>query len=269
MGGKSAISHLEIDGSALEYRWSGPPNDAAPAIVLLHEGLGSLALWKDFPEKLAAATGCAVLAYSRRGHGRSAPLGEPRGLDYLHREAALLPALLDALGANGPLFLFGHSDGASIALLHSARQRPPPAGLILETPHVFVEDVTLAGIARSVELFESTDLGARLGRYHDDADRLFRAWADTWLSPAFRSWNIESVLPAVRTPVLLIQCEGDPYGTRAQLDAIARRVRSPSEILLLPGDSHVPHTAHAERVLASAARFIARVQAGPSSPLTG
>lgn len=256
-------STVVLGGVGLEYRWSGPGPGEAPAIVMLHEGLGSVALWKDVPDRLAELTGCGVLAYSRHGYGASDPRDGPRRIDYHEREAALLPALLAQFAIEPPFFLFGHSDGASIALIY-AGSVPPPAGLILETPHVFLEEVTIRGIEHAKNLYETSDLKAQLARYHDDPEAVFRSWSEAWLSPAFRPWNIERFLPAVACPALLIQCEHDPYGTRAQLDAIARQISGRAEILLLPGDSHAPHHAHPETVLAAAARFVADALRPPS-----
>jgi pimeloyl-ACP methyl ester carboxylesterase len=227
--------------------------------VLLHEGLGSVAHWRDWPARLAARTGCGVFAYSRHGYGGSEPLRERRAVGYMHHEAEIvLPDLLRQAGIARPI-LFGHSDGASIALLYAAAFPGEPRGLVLEAPHVFVEDVSVAGIAAARRVYETTDLRDRLARYHADPDGAFRGWNDIWLDPAFRAWNIEDRLAAIRCPLLLIQGEADEYGTRAQLDAIAARVPD-TETALLPG-GHAPHRDDPETVLALTADFVARITA--------
>jgi pimeloyl-ACP methyl ester carboxylesterase len=244
----------------LEYALIPARDAAAPTLVLLHEGLGALAMWRDFPARLAAATGGATLVYSRLGYGKSGPLTAPRRVDYMHEEALeTLPALRDALAIADPI-LVGHSDGASIALIHAGAGRWPVRGLILEAPHVFVEDVTVASIAAAKEAYATTDLRARLARYHDDVDGAFRGWNDIWLDPAFRDWSIESCLAGVTCPTLVIQGADDEYGTTAQLDAIAVQVAGPVETLLLPDCRHSPHRDRPAATLAAMARFIAAVR---------
>src|SRR5712691_4848017 len=196
---------INVMDQRLEYELSPARDEAASTLVLLHEGLGSLALWRDFPARLAAATGSATLAYSRLGYGRSDALSAPRRVDYMHEEALeTLPALREALAIADPI-LVGHSDGASIALIHAGAGRWPVRGLILEAPHVFVEDVTVASIAAAKEAYRTTDLRTRLARYHGDVDGAFRGWNDIWLDPAFRAWNIEASLPNIECPTLVIQ----------------------------------------------------------------
>jgi pimeloyl-ACP methyl ester carboxylesterase len=227
-------------------------------IVLLHEGLGSAAHWKDFPTKLAERTRSEVVAYSRLGYGASDPVPLPRPLDYMEQDARTsVPAVLDALGLER-VVLFGHSDGASISLVHAALDaRSRVRALVLEAPHVFVEDVSVASIARAREAYEQGDLRARLGRYHGaNVDVAFRGWNDAWLDPRFRAWNLEAYLPDVRVPVLVIQGEDDPYGTRAQVDAIARQVAGPVAVELLPRCGHAPHRDAPEIVLERVARFV-------------
>ncbi|MCR9219182.1 MAG: alpha/beta hydrolase [Alphaproteobacteria bacterium] len=236
------------------------PAAGAPPVVLLHEGLGSVAMWKDFPAALAEAAGAEVLVYSRYGYGRSEPLQAPFGTDYMHREALeSLPALLDALEIERPV-LFGHSDGASIALIHAGAAQRPVAGLIVEAPHVFVEDLTIASIEEAKQVFETTDLARRLAKYHDDADRSFRGWNDIWLHPDFRTWNIERCLPGIAAPVLAIQGADDEYGTLAQIDAIQAGVAGPVERLVLERCKHSPHRDRREAVLEASARFIAALR---------
>ena len=226
---------------------------AEPALVFLHEGLGSVALWRDFPRKLAEATGRRALIYSRAGHGQSDVPAQDRTPRFMHDEALdVLPLVLAGAGIERPV-LVGHSDGGSIALIHASRH--PVSGLVLLAPHVFVEDVTVASIEEARDTFASTDLGERMGRYHRDADRTFRLWNDIWLAPDFRAWNIEDVLGAVTAPALLIQGEHDQYGTLAQIDAIERGVAGPVERVVLDA-RHAPHLEAPEATLAAAAEFI-------------
>ena len=229
-----------IDGHRLETAWIAPKRTGAPSVVMLHEGLGSVALWKDFPAQLAAATGSGVLVYSRYGYGASERLQEKREPDYMHHEGrVVLPALLAHFGIARPI-LFGHSDGASIALVYAGTFPEGPCGLVLAAPHVFVEDISIRSIAAAKHLYETTDLRGRLALYHADPDASFWGWNDIWLDPRFRAWNIEPYLAAIRCPILLIQGENDEYGTRAQLDSIAAQVAA-TEVLLLPNCRHSPH----------------------------
>jgi pimeloyl-ACP methyl ester carboxylesterase len=196
---------ITAGGQALEYALIPARDAAAPTVILLHEGLGSLALWRDFPARLAEATGAAVLTYSRLGYGSSARLTTKRRVDYMHEEALeTLPALREALAIADPI-LVGHSDGASIALIHAGAGRWPVRGLVLEAPHVFVEDVTITSIEAAREAYATTDLRARLARYHDDVDGAFRGWNDIWLNPEFRAWNIEACLSAITCPTLVLR----------------------------------------------------------------
>ena len=227
---------------------------AEPALVFLHEGLGSVGLWRDFPARLAAATGRRALVYSRAGHGFSGVPEAARTPRFMHEEALdVLPALLRAAGIEAPV-LVGHSDGGSIALIHASSH--PVSGLVLLAPHVFVEDVTVTSIEEARVTFETTDLGARMGRYHRDAERTFRLWNDIWLAPEFRAWNIEDVLPGVRAPTLLIQGEHDQYGTLAQIDAIERGLQGPVQRAVLDC-RHAPHLEAPDETLAAARAFLA------------
>ena len=231
----------------------------APTLVFLHEGLGSIALWKDFPARVSDATGCPVLVYSRAGYGRSSPAALPRTPDYMHVEAlTVLPALLDRLGIADPV-LVGHSDGASIGLLHAGSGERPVRALVALAPHVFVEDMSIASIAEARRQFETTDLREKLARRHADPDAAFRGWNDIWLEPAFRRWNIESCLAGVRCPLLLIQGRDDEYGSAAQLDAIERQVGSKVARLELADCRHSPHRDQPEATLAAIANFVATV----------
>jgi pimeloyl-ACP methyl ester carboxylesterase len=224
-----------------------------PALVFLHEGLGSVALWRDFPARLASATGRRALIYSRAGHGQSDVPSLPRTPRFMHEEALeVLPELLRVAGIENPV-LVGHSDGGSIALIHASAH--PVSGLVLLAPHVFVEDLSVTSIEESRETFETTDLRERMGRYHRDAERTFRLWNDIWLAPEFRSWNIEDVLGAVTAPMLLIQGEHDQYGTLAQIDAIERGVRGPVDRAVLDC-RHAPQVEAPEETLVAATAFI-------------
>jgi pimeloyl-ACP methyl ester carboxylesterase len=246
-------------GHHLDYeRLAG--SAGGPVLVFLHEGLGSIALWRDFPGKLAAATGCPAVVYSRYGYGASDRLAAPRTVDYMHREALeTLPELRAALGLDDAI-LVGHSDGASIALIHAGSGRWPVRALILEAPHVFVEDVSVRSIAAAREAYAATDLRQRLARYHADAEGAFRGWNDIWLDPAFRAWNIEDHLAGVRCPVLAIQGADDEYGTLEQLDAIGRGVAGAFERLVLAECKHSPHRDQEKAAMAAMADFIGRVR---------
>jgi pimeloyl-ACP methyl ester carboxylesterase len=251
------MSFVTIKGRRIEYQKIDASTPSAPTLVFLHEGLGSIALWRDFPARVAAATGCAALIYSRYGYGASEKLAAPRNVRYMHEEALdTLPALLAEFGIAEPV-LIGHSDGASIALIHAGARRWPVRGLVLEAPHVFVEDVTVTSIAGATEAWRTTDLRQRLARYHDDVDGAFMGWNDIWLHPDFRAWNIEAELPRIDCPVMVIQGADDEYGTKAQLHAIERQVRGPVELLLLPDCKHSPHRDQPEATLAAIARFVA------------
>jgi len=248
---------LSVNGRRLEIERIAGHTPDAPTLVFLHEGLGSIALWRDFPARVAAATGCAALIYSRYGYGRSQGLAAPREVGYMHEEALeTLPPLLAALDIAAPI-LIGHSDGASIALIHAADGRWKVRGLILEAPHVFVEDVTVVSIAEAKEAWHKTDLRQRLSRYHADVDGAFMGWNDIWLHPDFRTWNIEAVLPQIACPVLVIQGVDDEYGTPAQLAAIETQVAGPVESVLLPECKHSPHRDQPEKTLEAMARFVA------------
>jgi pimeloyl-ACP methyl ester carboxylesterase len=235
------------DGRRLEYRWAGGGARAA-AIVLLHEGLGSVSLWRNFPARLAEATGLPVLAYSRAGYGRSEPLSGARHVRFMHDEAErALPPLLAHFGIRRPL-LVGHSDGASIALLHAARHPTIARGVVALAPHLFVEPVTLAAISAIAARFDDGELARRLARHHADAVATFRGWSDAWLSPDFQAWNIEADVAAIGCPILAMQGTEDEYGTMRQIERVeelAPDVRS----IALPGCGHSPHMEAADRVI--------------------
>lgn len=244
---------LEVAGHSLEYEWIG---GGEPTLVFLHEGLGSIRQWRDFPAQVAAATGCRALLYNRYGYGNSDVLAEPRvTVRFMHDEALVaLPELLAKLKIDSPV-LVGHSDGASIALLYAGAGHPV-RGLALMAPHVFVEEMGIRSIERARQQFETTDLPQRLGRYHCDARRTFYLWNDAWLDPQFRHWNIEECLRSISVPVLAIQGVDDEYGTMAQLNSIRERVKGSCELLELEGCGHSPHRDQPRAVLAALARFI-------------
>ena len=231
----------------------------APTLVFLHEGLGSIELWRTFPHDVAATLGgLRSVVFNRHGHGHSAPVELPRPVDYMHREAAIvLPELLEALDVEWPV-LIGHSDGASIALLYAGGGHDI-AGLVCIAPHVFVEDESIVGIRAAREQFETTDLTSRMARYHDDPDATFHGWNDVWLSPAFRSWNIESSLPAITAPVLVVQGTADRYGTMAQVESIAAGVSGPCRTMVVEGAGHAPHLEAGESVVREVADFVGAI----------
>ncbi|CAK0779756.1 Alpha/beta hydrolase [Azospirillaceae bacterium] len=243
----------------LEYFQPPPPPNApsSPVLVFLHEGLGSIELWRDFPERLAAAVELPALIYSRAGFGRSSPLTTPRDIRYLEREASeSLPTLLETLNINHPI-LIGHSDGGSIALLYAAQQNGPrPLGVIAEAAHVFVEDISITGIRNAVKAWQTTDLPQKLARRHNHPEAVFRAWSDTWLAPWFRSWNIERALATVTCPTLIIQGDDDEYGTSAQVEAIRRAVAGPAQTLMIPHCGHTPHRDQPDVVCDAITKFI-------------
>lgn len=249
---------LNAGGHRIEYEFirHSPPD--APVMVFLHEGLGSIAMWKDFPRRCAQAAGCSALVYSRYGYGRSDVLAEPRPVTYLHAEALqALPELLDALHIDQPI-LFGHSDGASIAIIHAGGAARPVRGAILLAPHVFVEDLALEGIRAMQRFYEISDLRGKLVRYHDDPDSAFRGWSEAWLNPAFRPWNIEEYLPRIACPILAIQGENDEYGSMEQIDRIVRQAPR-AQALKLNDCRHSPHRDQPEAIIRAVTQFVAQI----------
>jgi pimeloyl-ACP methyl ester carboxylesterase len=245
----------------IEHQWIAPDRLGAPLLVFLHEGLGSLAMWKDFPRTLCNAVGCRGLVYSRPGYGRSSPRAaeEAWGLDFMHRQAhEVLPALLAALGVDAaaqPPWLFGHSDGGSIALLYAARFPRRVAGAVVVAPHIVVEDLSVASIAQARSAYLDTDLRQRLARYHDDPDSAFWGWNRIWLHPPFRQWSIEDEIAAISCPLLAVQGLDDEYGTLEQIRGIARRVVQ-TQLLELPDCGHSPQRDQPQRLIAAATAFI-------------
>jgi pimeloyl-ACP methyl ester carboxylesterase len=252
---------IAVQGRKLEVERIPGPAQGARTLVFLHEGLGSVAMWRDFPAKAAAAAGCAAVVYSRYGYGQSDPLQAPRGVDYMHREALeALPELLARLEIPDPI-LVGHSDGGSIALIYAAAHASV-AGLVVMAPHLFVEDLSVKSIAEAKRVFETTDLSQKLGRYHADAAKTFWGWNGIWLHPDFRTWNIESCLPRIRCPMLAIQGFDDEYGTMAQIEAIARQTGGPVELLRLARCGHSPHRDQPAVVIEAISRFVDRLDGG-------
>jgi pimeloyl-ACP methyl ester carboxylesterase len=245
-------SYVAVPGGRLETIDLGG-DEGRPAVVLLHEGLGSVGLWRGFPGAVNRDSGRRTIAFSRFGHGRSTPPPRPRGPAFMHEEAReVLPALLAAVGVERPV-LVGHSDGASIALVYAAEH--DVAGLVLIAPHVLVEQTALDAIASTRVAFESGGLREGLARHHDDPDLTFRGWCGVWLDPAFRDWSLEESLPAITAPALVVQGREDPYGTLAQVEAIERGSGGPVETLVLPG-GHDPHREHPQEVLDAIVRFV-------------
>jgi len=265
-----SAAFIDIDWAGrpvrIEYQWIARARADAALIVFLHEGLGSLAMWRNFPRRLCDAAGCRGLVYSRPGYGRSTPrtAAEAWDLDFMHRQAhEVLPALLAGLGvdsAAAPPWLFGHSDGASIALLYAARWPECIAGAIVLAPHIVVEDLSVASIAKARESYLGSDLRARLGRYHDDPDSAFWGWNDVWLQPQFRHWSIEDEIGAIRCPLLAVQGRDDEYGTLEQIHGIARRVPQ-TQVLELPDCGHSPQRDQPERVIAASTQFMQQQRA--------
>jgi pimeloyl-ACP methyl ester carboxylesterase len=252
----------DIGGLSIEAAWHGPAADAAPTLVLQHEGLGCVTMWRDFPQVLAARTGCGVLVYSRRSYGMSDPRPLPWPVSYMHDEAhEVLPRVLDAAGIRRAV-LVGHSDGASISVIYAgSRQDFRVHGLVLLAPHFFVEDISVASIAAAKEAFEKGDLRERLARHHKHVDIAFHGWNDAWLLPEFRDWRIEDELAHVRVPILIIQGEDDQYGTRAQIALAEEAAYCPVDALLLAGCRHAPQFDQPEATLSAISDFVVRLLA--------
>jgi pimeloyl-ACP methyl ester carboxylesterase len=252
--------HVAVGGASLEYRMIGPRPDAAPTIVMLHEGLGSVTTWGDFPQKLAEATGAGVFVYSRAGYGKSSTIALPRQLDYMQREATeVLPQLLDAIGFRRGILL-GHSDGATIAAWYAGSvQDHRVRGLVLIAPHFFMEASNIAAIRKTVETYETTDLRAKLARHHADVDAAFRGWSGAWLDPGFETFDTTEALAYIRVPVLVLQGAADPYGTLAQLRVLEEECYCPVETVVLDGVGHAPHREDSVTALSKMADFADRI----------
>ena len=246
----------------IEHRWHRRERAEEPLLVFLHEGLGSVSMWRDFPDRLCDALACRGLVYSRPGYGWSTPreAGEQWTPDFMHHQAhEVLPALLRALHIDAEVdrpWLFGHSDGGSIALLYAARFPHALAGAAVLAPHILVEDVSVASIAQARQAYADTDLRQRLARHHADPDSAFFGWNDAWLSPAFRSWSIEADLAPITVPLLAVQGLDDEYGTLEQIRGIARRVPH-TRLLELPACGHSPHRDQPDAVIGAVRQLLA------------
>lgn len=258
-------SEVVVDGKRLETMLIEAADSTQPLIVMLHEGLGSIALWKDFPAQLAGRTGCGVLVYSRYGLGNSERLMEKRAVRFMHHEGeVVLPELLEKLNIQRPVLL-GHSDGGSIALIFAGRYPDALSGLMLEAPHVFVEDLSVASIAQAKVSYETTDFRQKLARYHVHVDETFWGWNDIWLDPEFRAWNIEEYLPSITCSVLCIQGLQDEYGTVAQVEAI-KATTPQTEVVMLANCRHSPHRDQPEKTLELMADFVRGLKAEAATP---
>jgi pimeloyl-ACP methyl ester carboxylesterase len=251
---------LELAPLRLEYRMIGPRPDAAPTIVMLHEGLGSVGLWGAFPEALATATGAGVFVYSRTNYGRSSPGKLPRTVRFMHEEALeVLPRVLAAIGFERGILL-GHSDGASIATIYAGSvQDHRVRGLVLMAPHFFTEDMGLAQIRSTNEDYQSGNLREKLERWHADVDSAYQSWSGPWLAPEFRAWDITETLGYIRVPILIIQGADDQYGTLKQIEVAQQECYCPVEAAILPGVRHSPHRDAPALTRDTAAAFINRL----------
>ena len=252
---------LELGGSSLHYTCYGPSPDERPTIILLHEGLGCVELWKSFPGTLSSRSNMGVFVYSRAGYGKSSAATLPRPLDYMTREAIdVLPLVLNRIGFKRGILL-GHSDGATIAAIYAGSIEDfRVRGLVLIAPHFFAESEGLASIAEAREAFDNSELREKLAKYHEDPDTAFRGWNDAWLDPGFRNWNVADVIDYFRIPVLAIQGENDQYGTMAQIEEIDSRIYSPLEKLIIDDCGHAPHSEKQEETLAAIVEFVQRLE---------
>jgi pimeloyl-ACP methyl ester carboxylesterase len=251
---------LDLGDQQLEYRFIGPQSDAAPTLVLLHEGLGCIGLWGDFPDKLAAATKCGVFVYSRAGYGASSTIKLPRPLTYMHHEAQeVLPRVLEAINFQCGFFI-GHSDGASIAAIYAGSvQDERVKGITLIAPHFFVEQKGITEIEKAKTAYETGNLREKLARWHTHVDAAFFGWNGAWLDPEFRKWNIEEFLPCIQCPVLAMQGVDDQYGTDAQIEVVQQKCRVPIDVAMLPGAQHSPHREAPDVAAAKIAEFVTKV----------
>jgi pimeloyl-ACP methyl ester carboxylesterase len=261
---------LTIGASELEYRAIGPTPDKTATIVMLHEGLGSVGLWGDFPDRLAAATGCGVFVYSRAGYGSSSPVKLPRPLEYMHVEALeVLPKVLEAIGFRRGL-LVGHSDGASIAAIYTGGvQDHRIRALSLIAPHFIVEDVSVSSIATIKQTYEQGELRAKLSRWHGDVDNAFHGWNSAWLDPKFRDWDISEYLAYIRVPVQIVQGEGDQYGTLRQIEVAREECYCPVDVAMIADAAHSPHREAADATLEVVAGFANRILRGHGEGILG
>ena len=249
---------VTIANGRIEYSFYEVKRPAAPTIVMLHEGLGALSLWRDLPRKLSNLVNCSVFVYSRHGYGQSDFINSKFNAKYMHKEALnILPKILNHFDISNPI-LYGHSDGASIALIHASSADTGIMGLILEAPHVFVEEISLNGLKDAKKAFEQGGLKAGLAKHHREPEMIFRCWNNIWLSPEFLTWNIVSCLSNIQCPALLIQGETDAYGTFSQLDTIEKNVSGICEKKILPNIGHSPHRENPKLVLRSIKQFISK-----------
>jgi pimeloyl-ACP methyl ester carboxylesterase len=256
------VPFIHVAGKRLEYERWGNASGNKPTLVFLHEGLGSLSMWRDFPEQVARKTGCSALAYSRAGYGNSEEANYPRPVAFMHQEAIeVLPDFLEKMHVHEVL-LVGHSDGGSISLIYAAKPIVPVRALVLEAPHVFVEKTTRQSIAASKKEYVSGNLKSRLAKYHPRTDETFLEWCDVWLRPEFVSWNIEEFLPQIKIPALVIQGEADRFGTVRQVEAIQKGYSGSVETLLVPECGHRPHREKPDQVMSVVVSFIERVNSG-------
>ncbi|MDQ3060247.1 MAG: alpha/beta hydrolase [Pseudomonadota bacterium] len=263
----SAVEFIDIAWAGrpvrIEHQWLNRDKENAPLIVFLHEGLGSLSMWRDFPQRLCEATGCRGLVYSRPGYGSSTPraAAEAWGLDFMHRQAQeVLPAFLQAVGIDAEKdkpWLLGHSDGGSIALLYAASFPQQLAGAVVLAPHILVEDLSVSSIAKARTAYLETNLRQRLARHHDDPDSAFWGWNDIWLHPDFKHWSIEEDITAITCPLLAVQGVDDEYGTLAQIRGIARRLAQ-TRLLELADCGHSPHRDQPDTLITAITAFIQR-----------
>ena len=261
------MPYIDICNRRIEYGCIEVAPAGRPTLVFLHEGIGSIAMWRDFPGRVAHAAGCNAVVYSRYGYGNSEPLQEARDVRYMHDEAlAALPELLDQLGLDRPI-LVGHSDGGSIALIHAGGAACPVTGAVVMAPHVLVEDISVASINAAKVAYETTNLRQKLARYHADVDGAFGGWNRIWLAPEFRQWNIEEYLPRITCPVLAIQGEDDEYGTVEQLRRIGAQVAN-ADLVALADCRHSPHKDQPDAVLDAITRFVDRIT-GPTQGRSG
>ena len=252
---------IEVGSSRLEYKMVGPRPDEAATFVLLHEGLGSVGIWGDFPARLADATGFGVFAYSRAGYGRSSPSVMPRRVTFMHEEAQdVLPHVLDAIGLQHGILL-GHSDGASIAAIYAGSiEDHRIRGLVLLAPHFFAEEFGIAEIARMREAYETTDLRAKLEKWHQNPDNAFYSWSGPWLDPGFRNWDISEELAYIRVPILIVQGADDQYGTLRQIEIAKEKCYCPVEAIILAGIRHIPHREALDATIGAIVDFTRRLQ---------
>ncbi len=256
-----ATGFVQADGRSLEYACYGPDPKSAPTFFMLHEGLGCVRLWRDFPKMVSQSTGFGVFTYSRAGYGQSDAVTLPRPLDYMTKEAQdVLPDVLNSIGLRHGILL-GHSDGATISAIYAGSVSDLRIrGLILIAPHFFAEEVGLVEIAQAKEMFETSDMKLKMAKYHRNPEVAFRGWNDAWLHPDFRSWNVSDVIDHLRIPVLAIQGEDDQYGTLAQISEIEDRINSPFEKLILSGCAHSPHLNQPAKTLAVITEFSMRLE---------